>query len=54
MIEEVSETLPRDAELPRNAELAAQFELLADLMEVEGADGFRVAAYWKLSQFSRS
>ncbi len=45
MIEEVSETLPRDAELPRNPELAAQFELLADLMELEGADGFRVAAY---------
>ena len=31
--------------LPRNPELAAQFELLADLMEVEGDDGFRIAAY---------
>jgi DNA polymerase (family 10) len=45
MIGEVSGTLPRDAELPRNGELAAQFELLADLMELEGADVFRVAAY---------
>jgi len=45
MIGNVSETLPRDAELPRNGELAAQFELLADLMELEGADGFRIAAY---------
>jgi DNA polymerase (family X) len=33
------------AELPRNAELAAQFQLLADLMELEGADGFRISAY---------
>ena len=31
--------------LPRNAELAAQFDLLADLMELEGADGFRISAY---------
>ena len=31
--------------LPRNPDLAAQFELLADLMEVEGEDGFRIAAY---------
>ncbi len=31
--------------LPRNDELAAQFQLLADLMEIEGADGFRIAAY---------
>ena len=31
--------------LPRNADLAAQFDLLADLMELEGADGFRIAAY---------
>jgi DNA polymerase (family 10) len=45
MIGDVSGTLPRDAELPRNGELAAQFELLADLMELEGADGFRIAAY---------
>jgi DNA polymerase (family 10) len=33
------------AELPRNTELAAQFELLGDLMELEGADLFRVGAY---------
>ncbi len=33
------------AELPRNELLAEQFELLADLMELEGADGFRVGAY---------
>jgi len=38
-------TLPKDAELPRNPELADQFELLADLMELEGADAFRIAAY---------
>jgi DNA polymerase (family 10) len=31
--------------LPRNADLAAQFDLLADLMELEGADSFRVGAY---------
>ena len=33
--------------LPRNVDLAAQFELLADLMELEGADGFRIGAYRK-------
>jgi len=33
------------AELPRNNELADQFELLGDLMELEGADSFRVGAY---------
>ena len=44
MIGNVSRTVPRDAELPRNGELAAQFELLADLMELEGADAFRIAA----------
>jgi DNA polymerase (family 10) len=32
-------------ELPRNEQLAEQFELLADLMELEGADGFRITAY---------
>lgn len=32
-------------ELPRNEALAEQFDLLADLMELEGADGFRVGAY---------
>ncbi len=31
--------------LPRNPDIAAQFDLLADLMEVEGEDGFRIAAY---------
>jgi len=31
--------------LPRNPDLAAQFDLLADLMELEGADGFRITAY---------
>jgi DNA polymerase (family 10) len=35
------------AELPRNDVLAEQFDLLADLMEVEGADGFRISAYRK-------
>ena len=33
------------AELPRNELLADQFDLLADLMELEGADGFRIGAY---------
>ena len=33
--------------LPKNADLAAQFDLLADLMEIEGADGFRIGAYRK-------
>jgi DNA polymerase (family 10) len=31
--------------LPRNADLAAQFDLLADLMELDGGDPFRVNAY---------
>jgi DNA polymerase (family 10) len=31
--------------LPRNPDLAAQFDLLADLMELEGADAFRIVAY---------
>src|SRR6476660_7679035 len=34
-------------ELPRNDQLAEQFELLADLMELEAADGFRISAYRK-------
>jgi DNA polymerase (family 10) len=33
------------SELPRNEQLAEQFELLGDLMELEGADAFRVGAY---------
>jgi len=33
--------------LPKNVDLAAQFDLLADLMELEGADGFRISAYRK-------
>jgi DNA polymerase (family X) len=39
MIERVTKTLPR------NADLAAQFDLLADLMELDGGDSFRVGAY---------
>ena len=31
--------------LPRNADVAGQFELLADLLELEGQDAFRVLAY---------
>jgi DNA polymerase (family 10) len=31
--------------LPKNAELAEQFDLLADLLELEGAESFRVLAY---------
>ncbi|NUR77332.1 MAG: DNA polymerase/3'-5' exonuclease PolX [Thermoleophilia bacterium] len=34
-------------ELPRNDLLAEQFDLLADLMELEGGDGFRISAYRK-------
>jgi DNA polymerase (family X) len=33
------------AALPKNAAVAEQFELLADLLELEGADSFRVVAY---------
>src|SRR5213082_289164 len=31
--------------LPRNADVAEQLELLADLLELEGQDAFRVLAY---------
>jgi DNA polymerase (family 10) len=31
--------------LPQNPELAEQFELLADMLELDGADAFRLAAY---------
>ncbi len=34
-----------NAQLPRNTDLAGQLQLLADLMELEGGDGFRIAAY---------
>jgi DNA polymerase (family 10) len=37
------------ASLPRNDVLAEQFDLLADLMELEGADSFRIGAYRKAS-----
>jgi DNA polymerase (family X) len=33
--------------LPRNGELADQLDLLADLMELDGADFFRISAYRK-------
>src|SRR3954451_11483337 len=33
------------ASLPQNAAVAEQFELLADLLELEGAESFRVVAY---------
>jgi DNA polymerase (family X) len=35
------------ADLPRNEALAEQFDLLADLMELEAADSFRIGAYRK-------
>jgi DNA polymerase (family 10) len=35
------------ADLPRNESLAEQFELLADLMELQSADSFRIGAYRK-------
>ena len=33
------------AKLPTNANLAERFELLADMLELDGADAFRLAAY---------
>jgi DNA polymerase (family 10) len=33
------------AKLPTNTELAERFELLADLLELDGADAFRLSAY---------
>ena len=33
------------ARLPSNAEVAAQFDLLADLIQLEGGDSFRINAY---------
>jgi DNA polymerase (family 10) len=38
------------AALPPNADVAAQFELLADILELEGADSFRVLAYRRAAQ----
>jgi DNA polymerase (family 10) len=35
------------ADLPRNAEIAERLELLADLLELDGSDAFRLAAYRK-------
>jgi DNA polymerase (family 10) len=45
IIGDVAKPLPQKAALPRNSDLAEQLQLLADLMELEGADGFRIAAY---------
>lgn len=39
--------------LPRNADVADQFELLADLLEIEGADNFRVIAYRRAATLMR-
>ena len=36
--------------LPTNEEIARQFDLLADLLELEGSDSFRVLAYRRASQ----
>jgi len=39
--------------LPQNGEVAAQFELLADLLEIEGYDAFRVLAYRRAAALIR-
>src|SRR6187455_29224 len=39
--------------LPRNADVAGRFELLADLLELEGAESFRVVAYRRAAQRMR-
>jgi DNA polymerase (family 10) len=39
--------------LPRNQDVAEQFELLADLLELEGEDAFRVIAYRRAAQRMR-
>ena len=39
--------------LPRNADVAEQFDLLADLLEIEGADSFRVIAYRRAATLMR-
>ncbi len=41
------------AALPRNADVAEQFDLLADLLELEGADAFRVIAYRRAAERMR-
>ena len=38
------------ASLPRNTELADAFDLLADLLQIDGADTFRLSAYRNASQ----
>src|SRR3954468_25077294 len=38
------------AALPGNSEVADQFDLLADLLELEGAESFRVVAYRRAAQ----
>jgi DNA polymerase (family X) len=43
----------RGRSLPRNAEVAEQFDLLADLLELEGAESFRVLAYRRAAQRMR-
>ena len=47
MIGGVTEARSSKADLPTNSVLAAQFDLLADLMELEGSDAFRIGAYRK-------
>ena len=39
--------------LPRNDDVAAQFELLADILEIEGYDAFRVLAYRRAAALIR-
>lgn len=41
------------ATIPRNQDVAEQFELLADLLELEGEDAFRVIAYRRAAQRMR-
>jgi DNA polymerase (family X) len=41
------------AALPPNAQVAAQFELLADLLDLQGAEPFRVVAYRRAAQRMR-
>jgi DNA polymerase (family X) len=41
------------ATLPRNGDVADQFDLLADLLELEGAESFRVLAYRRAAQRMR-